>query len=241
MHPSFRRALSRAVIVVAVAGGALVVTTGPSAAEPTTPQVGECHDLTWKQALQPSDTAAAVPCDQEHTTQTVAIKHYDNPKWNDVGWLIRKASPACLRGATAAVGSSKIMSMSAYEFFFFVPTKAEREEGADWLRCDLGIEARKQLIQLPETLKPRRLPLANRYLKCINRRNDYVPCSQPHRFRAKASVTLAGSYPSKARAAKAAGKCRPKVGARFTYSYPTRVQWKVGYRTLVCFQVTNLY
>ena len=73
--------LGRALLAAATLGTALTTLPAPATAgvDTTLPAVGSCHDLTYEEGYDASDTEAPVECTEPHTTVTVTVVELESP------------------------------------------------------------------------------------------------------------------------------------------------------------------
>lgn len=209
----------------------------------TPPEVGSCHDLTMAEAYEESDPDPAVACNARHTTATVAVVMLDAAPadWADGSTYPASVWRTCGEAYEAALGDNpKVIRRSAHSWFWFSPTRVQREAGALWVRCDVGLLGGDKLLPIPENLTLGGLPLPDSRAKCRKGKAAnyaYTACSQAHKFRAKLSIKYPhASFPGVRRSkAFALKKCRARATAPFFYEWvETRGQWRNGYRHAVC-------
>ncbi|RHW27450.1 hypothetical protein D0Z08_09915 [Nocardioides immobilis] len=236
--------LGAAVLAAALIPLTAVTTSSPASAgvDTTPPEVGSCHDLTMAEGYDESDPDPAVDCAGPHTSITVAVVELEQaPDWTDPSSYPDSVWRTCGNAFELALGDNpKLIRRSAHTWFWFMPTRVQREAGALWVRCDLTLLGGDRLLKLPQELVLGGLPLPNAVAKCRQgKRADYAytACSQPHQFRATLSIRYPhSSYPGP-RAAKrfALRKCRARATSVFFYEYVgTRAAWRNGYRHAVC-------
>jgi hypothetical protein len=143
-------------------------TSSHAGVDVTPPAVGSCHELTLKEG--PSDPDPAVRCTERHTSVTTRIVRFRNaPDWGNIDRLLARIETPCNKGRLALFdGHAKPLQMSAYVEFFFIPTKAQRDAGAKWVRCDVALAGGRSLRALPTDRDPAlgRLPLPDRLARC---------------------------------------------------------------------------
>lgn len=227
----------------------LLVATPAKAVDTTPPPVGSCHDLTIEEAYSRAEPDPAVDCATRHTTVTIKIIRFKRtPDWSNHARLHRKVVKKCGRNLLAYFdGRIKKVSLSAYAIYWFYPTKKQRNAGAKWLRCDLALIRPKSVPTLPTDGDPRlgRLPLSDDVAKCRKgKRKNYFPttCNTGHRLRATHAVRYrSDTYPGDAKMERRAWrKCNRKLGRSLGYAeWPLRLNWKAGYRHVVCYKKTR--
>lgn len=136
--------------------------------------------------------------------------------------------------------------MSAYALFSFIPNKRERARGAKWKRCEIGLWGGRTLQPLPRKLDLGSLPLKDSVARCLNGREKRLRvtvCAKAHTYRATGAFRAHGkTYPGVKRLTRTAiNRCPDRVTSRrWRYEVPFNVdQWRVGYRTIVCYSKTR--
>ncbi|WP_193612381.1 septum formation family protein [Nocardioides lijunqiniae] len=242
-------------LLVTVAAAALVA--GPSLADAAPAQragdptfhmqpVGSCHALTYKQLMSESTPATAVPCTEAHTSRTIAeVRLTGKVDWKDVDALwAKKGAKRCLPAWRSALGGNvKTRGMATYVIAWFVPTAAERRQGAAWIRCDVVLLGGKKLQPLPtdgRRLLP--VPLDDSVAYCLSPKGLMTVCARAHTYRAVRVFPLAGKrYPGDKRIdAIAARKCPKVTGTKKAYwNHTTAEGWKYGERLIRCLAKTR--
>lgn len=245
--------------VALMAAAALTTTaltaTAPASAGPevdiTPPAVGSCHDLTIDEAIKWVEPDEPVDCTTRHTTVTHHVIQFEEaPDWEDMQTLSDTVTPACLSAMRPYLGGTqKALEMSAYVYTWYLPTKAQREAGANWVRCDLAVIGRGELRQLPTDGPPTLgdLPLEDDIARCRYRyRGDgeyYVTaCALAHAYRAKYAVRFPeGAYPGLRSMRKfALRECADRLPNQgFYWEVPVRIEWRAGWRYAICYKSTS--
>ena len=154
----------------------------------------------------------------------------------------RRCSPPLL---DALGGNAKAVQLSAASGpWWFMPTKAQRDAGASWIRCDLTITGGERFMPLAAdpTLS---LPLPDSQAKCRQgKRGDYriTACARTHQYRATHALKYpATRFPGSRRVMRwTAEKCSNKLGRSFGYyEWPTKSTWRQGYKFSVCYKTTR--
>lgn len=231
---------------------ATVLAPAPSShagVETTPPAVGSCHALTLEEALAASDPDPAVRCTERHTSVTTRIVRFRNaPNWGNTDRLLARIETPCSQSQLALFGGhAKPLQMSAYFGLFFIPTKAQRDAGAKWVRCDTALISGRSLRALPTDGDPElgRLPLPDRLARCrVGKAGGYAvtTCDRKHAFRATHAVKYPSrTYPGTRRMSRwTLRKCRAKLGgAAFYYEPAERAEWRAGMRFSVCLRKTR--
>jgi hypothetical protein len=163
-----------------------------------------------------------------------------------LGWdaPVRKLASAsfktCEPAALEAIGGTvKQRNLSAYQWFWFIPTRAQRAHEARWFRCDLTLLGGTRLLRLPTdsvpALDPARLP--DSVALCLAARTlNPTTCARRHAFRATGAFRMPGTrYPTANQFASAAERRCPALASRdYAYSIRGRDAWRFGDHTVVC-------
>ena len=135
------------------------------------------------------------------------------------------------------------MRLTAYAIGYFVPTAEQQAAGARWLRCDLVLLGGTALAPLPGTLDVGEVPFKKSVSRCLAGRDFHVTtCSEKHTYRATAAIKIRRSATPTEKAWKRIGtdRCRSATTSRtYRFSWPSKVDWKVGDRALVCYTQTK--
>lgn len=235
------RLLAGAASVLLALGGAAAVPA--SAADPMTgaPKAGDCFDITVKQALAPSISEASVACSGDHTLVTTkVVKLPARVKPTDYEAIGRFAD--CGSATAKAVGVNPLFrALTLHTTFLFVPTAAQRSQGAHWASCHVGVRDTKGLNDLPSPLARATRKPADSVATCIAGRSQYVTCAEKHRSRAVAAAYVKASGSDRAVAKKvgavAGGICQKRTGnARGSFTHVRLTPAKV---VLTCFERTT--
>ncbi len=228
---------------------AVVGTAAPARAEvvPEPPPVGSCHDLTLDEAAAESDPDPAVECTEHHTTITVgAIQFETAPNWNDTDSYGSMVQKRCVSKMGDFFDDRyKALSLSTWTVYWFIPTSAERDAGATWVRCDAAVYSPGQVPPLPTSDTPLlQDPPASWARWCTQSKDKNfatTTCNRSHAYRATDAIKYSGSYPGADAGNKwALRKCRARFGDRpFLYYFPGKVSFNIGYRFAVCFKKTT--
>lgn len=223
--------------------------TSARAVDTSPPRVGSCHDLSIREAYARAEPDPAVDCSERHTTITIKIIRFGSkPNWRNTAKLNRKVQKKCSPKLFEFFGNRKrAVQLSAYNVYWFQPTKRQRRAGAKWIRCDLALYRPNSVPRLPTSGDPKlgSTPLARKVAKCRKgkRQNFAVTtCNTSHRFRATHAVRYRSNrYPGIRKIKKfAVRKCRRKLGRRLGYvESPTRAMWKGGLDRVVCLKRTR--
>lgn len=235
-----RARLALVVLTLLTAGlGSLGLVSPASAA---VPKVGQCHQLTWSQALAASDSKAAVSCTARHNLQTIAVITASKSLAGMTLEQLAVEGDACLRPLYRTLSSSMTKrALTAYTLFTFAPTAEQRAAGARWIRCDLALAHDRAIAPLPRhklssPVVPTRIKDGIR--RCLTGRQYLTTCTQPHAYRAvKAFVMDQAAYPTAARWHAAADR-RCQTGWDLAY-IATRAAWRAGQHTVTCYDKTR--
>ena len=225
---------------------------------PAAPPRGACYPLDVAAALRASSTVARVPCAGPHTSVTVAVGTLDTvvdgrPLAIDSARAQRQIANRCRAKVDRHVGGSvETQRLSLVQAVWFSPTPTETDRGARWYRCDLVISSgTRAFLELPRRTRGllRKPGALDRYGVCGTAAPgtsgfSRVVCSDDHRWRARATISLpAGTrYLSKAAGSLANDRCRDVAARRaadvlhlrWSFEWPTRAQWKARQRYGLC-------
>jgi hypothetical protein len=230
------------VVVVATFAVALGLPSGANAAA-AKPQVGQCHQLTWRQAAGVADATRAVACSRRHNLQTVAVVTspdslvgLTDDRLADLGARLCRPRVDKVLGRTAAVREQTV-----YSLFYFAPTPAQVAAGARWIRCDVGKIAVDHLVTLPRHRLAR--PVIGRHItdserRCLTSSLYVAPCTTKHVFRStKAFVLRQSTYPTGNQVLPRATRICPKGWDYVRWT--TIWGWQHGDHVAVCYDRTR--
>jgi hypothetical protein len=234
-------------------------TESPEASETTTPPdpgpdpvLGECHRLTFRQALAVVGRTAPVPCRRPHTAQTYFVGRLDLTTKSgftrrvDSRAAQRQMRTACTRRLPRHLGRTpRELRLSMAQAVWFTPSPARAEAGADWFRCDVvAVASPRALLRLPRRTKGWAGPAMCATAAPGTRGFRRVACSAQHSWRAVSTVDITGRrLPRPAVITdRMDGPCRDAAAAAtddpldLTWSQesPTREQWDAGQRYGIC-------
>jgi hypothetical protein len=220
------------------------------------PKVGECHALSFGQAVAVVGRTEPVACRRKHTAQTYFVGRLDLE--TAAGFTRRVDSQAAQRQMRRACTSRlprhlglspRELRLSMAQAVWFTPSPQRAEAGADWFRCDVvAVAAPRKLLLLPPRTKgwgeaPALAMCATAApgTKAFKR----VGCGARHTWRASSTVDLPGRgrLPKQADiAARMESTCRDSARAQaddpldFTWAQesPTKEQWTAGRRYGIC-------
>jgi len=233
------------------AGTALIGVTAPSPARAgevdiTPPAVGSCHRMTYDEVRSPSNGNPPVPCSERHTTLTFDVVEFpEPPDWNDEETYRSEVYEQCnLSWIEVLGGNPRTITRSSYTYYWLLPTPAQREAGAAWVRCELALLSNNLLGRLPRKVMLGRLPLSDSVARCRGGEGaDFrvTICTRPHQYRATHSVKLEWSRWRGAEAAQAYAlrECDERIRGDFHYQWPSsQYWWRLGFRHAVCLKKT---
>ncbi|UFN44426.1 septum formation family protein [Nocardioides okcheonensis] len=219
------------------------------------PRVGECHALTFRQAVTVAGRTAPVPCRRPHTAQTYFVGRLDldtkagHTRRPDSRAAQAQARRACTARLPRHLGRDpRDLRLSMAQAVWFTPSPARAAAGADWFRCDVVVVAAPRvLLRLPRTTKgwsdapgTAMCATAEPGTRAFRR----VTCGSRHAWVAVATVDLPGArLPAEAAIAdRMEAPCRDAARARsgdpldLTWSQesPTAEQWAAGRRYGIC-------
>ncbi|GAB3021897.1 hypothetical protein GCM10011376_20910 [Nocardioides flavus (ex Wang et al. 2016)] len=225
--------------------------TTPPAPGPT-PEVGECHALTFRQALAVVGRTAPVPCRRRHTAQTYAVGTLDLTTKSgftrrvDSSAAQRQMRTTCTARLPRHLGTTpRELRLSMVRAVWFTPSPARAEAGADWFRCDVvAVGSPRQLLSLPRRTKGWAAPAMCATSAPGTKGFDRVACSRPHAWRAVATVDIPGRRLPRAAVVAdrmdpvcrdaAADAAEDPLDFSWSQESPTRQQWAAGQRYGIC-------
>ena len=222
------------------------------------PQVGDCHRLTYAEALAPVAATKRVRCGRRPTALTFHVGRIERnargkPRAVDSARVQRQVSTTCPEQLIAYLGgSADQVHRSLLTTVWFTPTLEQAQAGAAWFRCDVvAPSAGRSLMVLPADLRGAMADDAvrERFAMCATgepgeKSFTRIPCTAPHSWRAVSTVELSGdAYPgADAIAATMDGACTDAateaasnpLDVRWSQEGPTERQWKAGQRHGLC-------
>ncbi len=217
------------------------------------PEVGECHDLSFGQAVAVVGRTEPVPCRRRHTAETYFVGRLDLRTASgftrrvDSRAAQRQVRSTCAARLPRHLGRTpRELRLSMVQSVWFVPGPGQAELGADWFRCDLVVVASpKKLLRLPRRTKgwdavPAMCATAAPGTRTFKR----VTCEARHAWRAVSTVDIPGPTlpPERAVAARMESTCRDAARSLaddpldFSWSQesPTPEQWNAGQHYGIC-------
>ncbi|MBE7323697.1 septum formation family protein [Nocardioides sp. Y6] len=225
---------------------------------PRRPRVGDCHDLSWEEALSPvTPTETRVACKRRHTGVTFRVGRVPRNRAGkqlpvDSVRVQRQVARACPDALPGFLGASQDeVRRSVLRAVWFTPSLAEAQSGAKWFRCDVVATGRvSRLAQLPARMRGALADdaLRERFALCATGEPGAsftrVPCSVAHTWRAVTTVDVEGdAYPGRRAVedamASACGDAATEAASnpldvRWSQEAPTRRQWRAGQRFGYC-------
>ncbi len=237
-------------------GGAVAAAGTPDPA----PRSDTCHELTFGQIGRYSNEATSVPCAKPHTSYTFAVKSLPGDvafKGVEIGndAVQEEASLQCRSAFASYVGgSAAVRSLSRLSVTYFLPSQADYDKGARWVRCDvIGLQSSRVLADLPLRLKgfnTSDTALADFGLCSQGDPGStdamLVMCSQDHTYRALSALRLGATdaaYPGESVAMSEGQKRCDKLvsdtlgvsgGYSYAWTYPSADDWANGQRFGFC-------
>jgi hypothetical protein len=245
-----RDALLAVVVLLLAPLAAVVATVGPAQAGPAfqQPAVGECRALTMEELNRRSNNEAPIDCSQPHSSRVIDV--FRLPR--DVTWsapierLERIATATCAPAWKEALGSGyRSRAMTAYSAGWFMPTAAQRERGARWIRCDLILRAGSRLANLPTDEVPAlgAQPHPDRIALCYKAKTFATTiCARRHAWRATGTFVMRQTeYPTWREVRRAAIRRCPSLVTTdsFAWRYRGKVLWRLGDHVVACFSHTQ--
>lgn len=219
------------------------------------PRVGECHNLSFGQAVDVVGRTEPVTCKRTHTAQTYFVGRLElETKAGHVRRVDSRAAQEQARSTCSArlpthLGRTPLeLRLTMARSVWFTPPPKRAEAGADWFRCDVVVVAGpRRLLTLPRTTEG--LGDAPAVAMCATsapgtKAFRRVGCAAQHAWKAVSSVDIPGrKLPSNTAVSdRMEGPCGDAARANaadpldFTWSQesPTQEQWDAGQRYGIC-------
>lgn len=240
----------RALRFLVLATGLLLLgpgVSGATAGDPTygAPEVGECHRITYADMQSSSETSAPVACGNKHTARIVAVPQLpDGVAWGDRDTAAFQAMviEACQPGFQDTVGGTHTQRhLAAYSLAWYIPTKAQRSEGARWFRCDVISYRQLQLGTLPATTPYVESPMPDKRARCLAETGSIIRltnCAADHDYRAKKLYRLTqDKFPGDKKVNTIASrKCDALISTkRYAWIAVNSLGWRTGERHITCY------
>jgi hypothetical protein len=190
------------------------------------PEEGTCWDVPSASVVDAGnwkDTSAKVPCTRKHTTETAAVLVLDEPTVK----AAQARGDMCWEYVRQYLGID-LQYWIPWQVVAFLPTQAQIDDGASWIRCDLAFPATGNSADVRATTRSGKGLAVNPppdYWGCFNtlptenRDQPYVPCSKTHVYESTGTLAMVSApdeYPSASeRADTAQEECRAAVPTRF--------------------------
>lgn len=234
----------------------------PASASPTettppdpgpTPEVGECHRLTFRQAVAVVGRTAPVACRKKHTAETYFVGRLDLTTRSgftrrvDSQAAQRQMRSACTTRLPKHLGREpRDLRLSMAQAVWFAPGPNRAAAGADWFRCDVvAVASPRTLLPLPRRTKgwegaPAMCATAAPGTPGFRR----VACSAKHAWRAVSTVDITAKKLPRAGAIAdlmettcrdlAASSASDPLDFIWSQESPTQEQWDAGQRYGIC-------
>ena len=226
-----------------------------------TPKVGACRDLSAGDLDRPSNADPVVPCGHHHTAETFAAgtlpaatgSSYDDKRHGTFAYT------ECTKRFQEFLGADESLALRVQlSWAWFRPSRKGWDRGARWYRCDLvgGPTGATKLRSLPteaQGLFAHELP--DPWLTCARGttvpRSTKVPCSEPHDWRAVATIKVGlpgDAYPGdRIVEVRSRDRCSDWIGAwshyaadyDFGYTWFHEAEWAAGNRRSICWARTD--
>ena len=219
------------------------------------PKVGQCHLLTFRQAVSVVGRTDPVRCKRKHTAETYFVGRLRLE--TEAGHVRRVDSQAAQKQARSTCSARlpkhlgrtpRELRLTLARSVYFTPPPKRAEAGADWFRCDVVVVAGpRRLLTLPRATKG--FGDAPAVAMCAtaapgSKAFTRVGCGAKHAWKAVSTVDIPGKQlPSKAAVAdRMDAPCGDVARANaadpldFTWSQesPTQEQWDAGQHYGIC-------
>ena len=219
------------------------------------PKVGECHALSFSQAVAVFARTEPVACRRTHTAQTYFVGRLrlttpaGRTRFPDSVAAQRQARTTCTSRLAGHLGREpRELRLSMARAVWFTPSRTRAEAGADWFRCDVVVVASpRKLLRLPARTKGwGAAPAAAMCATAAPGTSAFrrVSCGAPHAWLAVSTVDIAGAKlpPQDTITDQMDSSCRDAARARagdpldFSWSQesPTKDQWAAGQHYGIC-------
>lgn len=236
-------------------------TPPPRAVPVEAPPANACYQLSYRQAVSPTNGETPVPCRGRHTSQTYQVGVLDNVVAGhllavDSDRVQRSVAEACPYALGRAVGGTlEDQRLSMLRSVWFTPSLEQAAKGASWYRCDVvALAGAEDLVTVQGTLSGvlSTSEGRDRYGMCGTAGPgapsfERVPCSASHTWRAFSVIALdEGRYPG-ARAVDAAGSACEDAAVEvaddpldydWAYEGPDADEWAAGQTFIRCWSPT---
>lgn len=247
-----RRASSHVLALLGLVSGLLTV-SAPAQAGLTDPMsgapaVGTCYDITTDELYQSAVTRDPVDCATRHTYVVTAVAQLPDgvdyaPKKASFGRLVMKT---CYPSMNDALGTTtKERRLTDFFGAWFIPTRAQRDQGARWFECGLVMYGASKIVPIPQDLNIGDPPYPSSIARCLTSKGHATTCSRTHAYGKAVALRVKGSSYPTAKEWQRMGTRRcagvvshPNRGYRWTFG--SKLAWHLdGDRYLVCFSRTS--
>jgi hypothetical protein len=245
-----RHIIIRTATLLAAAGLLVTTATAATAADPDPtygqPEVGTCTRTTLEQAAGMSDPSDPVDCATNHTMRVIAVGQLpDALTWDsDLAKIAAAVDDVCDPAFRQTLGETQQKRLlTAYGAFWFGPTKAQRDAGARWFSCKLGLFGGGRLVPLPTDAVPalRAGKVPDSVALCRTAENYlFTTCSRKHVLRAAGLFTIHhDGYPGHRIQYRAMKRKCPDITGKYEWAafYLSRAEWKSGMHQMRCYSV----
>lgn len=248
VHRLGRRVGVLAVVATLLAGAGTTTAAqaGPNQPDAGIATVGECRSYSFDQAMRASENSAPVACSTSHTAKVLATPMLpDGMTYDDFAAMQRVMLRTCYPAFGRMLGrTDSLRHRSAYTIMWFIPTQAQRDRGARWLRCDLVLQGGRTLRPIPADVSPilGSAPLPNRVARCATAREVLTTCNRAHEWRATGTYLVRrDAYPGNRTMSRIAQRtCPSRTSTRAWYAvWAPRARWQVGDKMIVCHSRTS--
>jgi hypothetical protein len=203
-------------------------------------KAGDCHRLTAEQSMASVDTSRTVSCKGPHTSVVAYVGFRPKPVTPATPVAQRRTlgkklcQPAYQRvvGGTLADRATSILTWT-----MFVPSQAQLERGARWVRCDVVARSGPKLIPLPSSTPILARGVPEQVRICQTDAGTDISCSKPHAFRvAGVYKAVVRAYPDPATYTPVArSRCQQLTGtAGGFWQPPSKEGWDAGDHFIRC-------
>ena len=168
------------------------------------PKVGECHALSFRQAVAVFARTEPVACRGKHTAQTYFVGRLNlttpagRTRLPDSVAAQRQARTTCTSRLAGHLGREpRELRLSMARAVWFTPSRKRAAAGAGWFRCDVvAVASPRKLLQLPARTKGwGAAPAAAMCATAAPGTQAFrrVSCGAPHAWLAVSTVDIAGA------------------------------------------------
>lgn len=189
------------------------------------PAVGSCFDLTEADGAAYSVAKDPVDCAVDHTTKVVAVKVLPGSlTWDSTDEAIGTfVSKTCNAAFNAAVGGNAVSQFrTQYTWFWFAPSRSQRDAGARWFSCHVAVDGDGGLADVADPLERIDSHVSDAIARCTVGRGPYfgTTCAERHDWRMTWSGLVNATSTKSGIAAAADRYCPRRVTTRhWLYSW----------------------